>query len=136
MPFVMDASVTVCWAFPDEVHATAALALERIGADKAIVPTLWWYEIRNALIMNERRHRISASDTAAFLRLLSRLRISVDQAPEEPELLSLSRRRSLTVSDATYLELALRNGVALATLDGTLARAAQAEHVSLLAPAP
>jgi predicted nucleic acid-binding protein len=119
MPFVMDASVTVCWAFPDEVHATAALALERIGADEAIVPTLWWYEIRNALIMNERR-----------------LRIFVDPAPEEPELLSLSRRHSLTVYDATYLEVALRNGVVLATLDGALARAAQAEHVPLLAPAP
>jgi hypothetical protein len=68
MPFVIDASVAVSWALADEVHATAASAFRRIGADDAIVPTVWWFEIRNALIMNERRRRISAPDTAAFLR--------------------------------------------------------------------
>jgi predicted nucleic acid-binding protein len=136
MPFVMDASIAVSWAFPDEAHATAASAFQRIGTDSAIVPALWWFEIRNALLMNERRRRISPPDTAAFLRTLSRLRIAVDRAPEDAELLSLSRRHRLTVYDAAYLELALRNNLPLATLDALLARAAQAEHLPLLAPAP
>lgn len=74
MPFGMDASVVACWAFPDEVHAIAALALQRIGADEAHVPGLWWFEVRNALIINERRGRITEPDTTAFLHRLSRLR--------------------------------------------------------------
>jgi predicted nucleic acid-binding protein len=134
MPFVIDASVAVSWAFPDEVHPTAASAFQRIGTDNAIVPTLWWFEIRNALIMNERRRRISAPDTAAFLRTLSRLRIVVDRAPKDAELLSLSRHHRLAVYDASYLELALRNNFPLATLNTRLARAAQAENLPLLAP--
>ncbi len=86
--------------------------------------------------MNERRHRISAPDTAAFLRTLSRLRIVVDRAPEDAELLSLSRRHRLTVYGASYLELALRNNLPLATLDTRLSRAAEAENLPLLTPAP
>ena len=134
MPFVMDASVVACWAFPDEVHATAALALRRIAADEAHVPSLWWFEIRNALIINARRGRITEPDTAAFLHRLSRLRITLDQSPSESELMALSRRHRLTAYDASYLELASRHGWPLATLDNRLAQAAQAENVPLLEP--
>jgi hypothetical protein len=54
MPFVLDASVTVCWAFEDEDHPYAGLALQRIRADTALVPSLWWFEVRNTLVINER----------------------------------------------------------------------------------
>ena len=64
MPFVLDASVAACWAFDDEDHPVAALALERIRADEARVPSLWWFEVRNTLIVNERRGRLTESDTA------------------------------------------------------------------------
>jgi predicted nucleic acid-binding protein len=86
MPFVLDASVTACWAFLDEVHPVAASALRRIQADEAFVPTLWWFEIRNTLLVNERRQRINESDTFAFLRTLARLRITLDHSPEDAEL--------------------------------------------------
>ena len=59
MPFVLDASVAACWAFDDEDHPVAAVALERIRADEAIAPSLWWFEVRNTLIVNERRGRLS-----------------------------------------------------------------------------
>jgi predicted nucleic acid-binding protein len=132
MPFVLDASVAACWAFEDEDHPVAALALERVGADEACVPSLWWFEVRNTLIVNERRGRLTESDTTAFLRALARLNIAVDRSPDEADVLMLARRRRLTVYDAAYLELARREGVPLATLDTALAAAARAERAPLL----
>jgi predicted nucleic acid-binding protein len=132
MPFVLDASVAACWAFDDEDHPVAALALERIRTDEALVPSLWWFEVRNMLTVNERRGRIAEADTAAFLRSLSRLGVAVDRSPDEGAVLSLARRRRLTVYDASYLELALREALPLATLDAELARAARAEGQPLV----
>jgi predicted nucleic acid-binding protein len=88
------------------------------------------------LIVNERRGRLAEADTSAFLRGLSRLGITVDHAPEEFEVLALSRRQRLTVYDASYMELARREGIALATLDTDLIRAARAEHLPLLGERP
>ena len=58
MSFVLDASVAACWAFEDEDHPTATLALERIRSDQARVPSLWWFEVRNTFIIHERRGRL------------------------------------------------------------------------------
>ena len=132
MPFVLDASIAVCWAFEDEDHPIAALALERMRTDEALVPSLWWFEVRNTLIVNEWRGRLAEADTAAFLRAVSRLGVVIDRSPEDAAVLTLARRHRLTVYDASYLELSLREGLALATLDADLARAARAERVSLL----
>jgi predicted nucleic acid-binding protein len=132
MPFVLDASITACWAFEDEDHPIAALALERVRTDEARAPGLWWFEVRNTLIVNERRGRLTEHDTAAFLRGLARLGVTVDRSPEEAEVLALARRHRLSVYDAAYLELAQRDGVALATLDGELAAAARGENILLL----
>lgn len=132
MPFVLDASVAACWTFEDEDHPVAALALERVRADEARVPSLWWFEVRNTLIVNERRGRLTESDTTAFLRALARLNIAVDRSPDEADVLVPARRRRLTVYDAAYLELARREGVPLATLDTALAAAARAERAPLL----
>jgi predicted nucleic acid-binding protein len=132
MPFVLDASVAVCWAFEDEDHPVAALSLERVRADEARVPSLWWFEVRNTLIVNERRGRLRESDTAAFLRALARLNVTIDRSPDEADVLALARRRQLTVYDAAYLELARRERLELATLDTALATAARAERAPLL----
>jgi predicted nucleic acid-binding protein len=136
MPFVLDASVAACWAFDDEDHPRAALALDRIRSDPALVPSLWWFEVRNTLLVNERRGRLTESDTTAFLRALARLTVTIDRVPGEESVLSLARRHRLTVYDAAYLELAQREGVPLATLDGMLERAAQAEDLLLLGEMP
>jgi predicted nucleic acid-binding protein len=132
MPFVLDASVAACWAFEDEDHPVAALAFDRIRADEARVPSLWWFEVRNTLIVNERRGRLKEADTTMFLRGLARLGVTVDRSPEEADVLALARRHRLSVYDTSYLELALRTGFPLATLDADLARAARAEKLPVL----
>jgi predicted nucleic acid-binding protein len=108
MPFVLDASIAACWAFEDEDHPRATLALERIRTDVARVPSLWWFELRNVLLVNQRRGRISELDTARFLRDLSHLGVTLDWSPDETALLNLARQYRLTVYDASYLELARR----------------------------
>jgi predicted nucleic acid-binding protein len=132
MSFVVDASVTACWAFGDEDHPVADAALERLRTDEAMAPALWWFEVRNILVVNERRRRLTEVDSAAFLRDLARLRVLLDRTPQESEVLRLARTHRLSVYDAAYLELAQRNGIALATLDTDLIRAARAEGVPLV----
>jgi predicted nucleic acid-binding protein len=135
MPFVLDASITSCWAFSDEDHPHAALAEKRLQSDPALVPGLWWLEIRNVLLINERRGRISEGKSAVFLHFLSGLPITSDRMPRETELFRLARTYRLTIYDACYLELAQRHGTALATLDTDLIRAAKAEAVPLIGDA-
>jgi predicted nucleic acid-binding protein len=131
MGLVLDASITLAWAF-QEVEPTASEVLERLRREEAIVPTLWWFEVRNGLVMGERRGLLTEQRTRRFLRDLSRIAAIVDSMPVETAVLTLARRRRLTVYDAAYLELALRRGLPLATLDRPLAGAAQAEQVALI----
>ena len=135
MAFVLDASITACWAFQDEDHPDAALALDQMRTEEAVVPCLWWFEVRNILVVNERRRRIAESDTTAFLLNLSRLRVRLDRLPEGDAVLRLARTHRLSVYDAAYLELAQREGLPLATLDADLRRAAAEEGVALLSRA-
>lgn len=131
MPFVLDASAALAWALP-EGGPTATAARARIARDEAVVPALWWFELRNGLIVNERRMRITAQETARFLQRVGRLAIVEDRSPDDAAALALARRHRLTVYDAVYLELALREGLPLATLDTALARAATAEGTPLI----
>lgn len=132
MPFVLDASVAASWAFQDEDHPAADLAFEHFRSDEAVAPSLLWFELRNILVVSERRKRLGQADTTAFLREFSRLPLRVDRSPDELEVLRLARSYQLSVYDAAYLELALREGLPLATLDTTLTKAAQAEGVRLI----
>ena len=132
MPFVVDASVAASWLLPDEVNGKADAAYDRLRDDTALVPGLWWYEMRNIFLINERRGRIDSAGTSRALALLAGLPILLDHAANEAELMALARRFRLTAYDAAYLELARREGVALATLDEPLARAARAEAVPLV----
>jgi predicted nucleic acid-binding protein len=132
MPFVVDASVAACWLMPDERHPLADAAYARIAGDPAITPVLWRFELRNLLLVNERRGRLDSAKTARALRLLRELPITIDSAEDEDTLMELARQHRLTVYDAAYLELALRRGFPLATLDTALASAARAEAVPLV----
>ena len=132
MAFVLDTSISACWAFQDELDPRADAAFVRIKSEEAVVPTLWWFEIRNILVVNERRKRITQSDTGVFLRDLAGLRIRVDREPEESVVLRLARTHRLSVYDASYLELALREALPLATLDAELTAAARAEGSGLI----
>ena len=132
MPFVLDTSIPACWAFQDEQDPRADAAYIRIRTEEAVVPSLWWFEIRNILVVNERRQWITESDTRVFLRDLAGLRIRIDREPEEGAVLRLARTHRLSVYDSSYLELALREAIPLATLDRELAAAARMEGTALI----
>lgn len=132
MPFVLDASTAASWAFEDEDDSRAARAFVRIEADVAVVPPLWKYEVLNTLIVSERRKRITSAETAVFQQDLSEMLIEVDSDESSTALLRLARDHNLSVYDAAYLELSLRRGLPLATLDKVLRKAAKKEGVALL----
>ncbi len=132
MPFVLDASIAAAWALQDEDEPAARAALKRIAVDEAVVPALFWYEIRNILVVSERRGRITEAQTRQFLRSLALLPIAVDSGPEEERVLGLARHHKLTSYDAAYLELAQRESIRLASLDDALLRAAKAEKTKVV----
>jgi predicted nucleic acid-binding protein len=116
-----------------ETTPRMASILGRMGRDEWIVPALWWFELRNALVVNERRRRLTEQETTNFLRALSLdMTITIEPVPEETAVMVLARRHRLTVYDAAYLELALRERLPLATLDVPLAEAARREDVEVL----
>ena len=132
--FVLDGSVTMAWGFEDEADDYAAAILERMPALQAHVPSLWPLEVANALLVGERRRRITPADTTRFLAILGALPITVDEetvAHAWADTMHLARAHNLSAYDAAYLELALRRGLPLATLDGKLKAAATAVGVSL-----
>lgn len=98
-----------------------------------IAPALWWVEVRNALVIAERKGRLTQEDTAAAVRAIDSLGVHLDQAPDGDSLLRLARTHGLTAYDAMYLELSIRQQRPLATLDRKLSTAAQAEGVTLTA---
>lgn len=125
--------MAAAWAFPDEGNVLTETAFERVHAGSATVPSLWWYEIRNVLLVNERRKRIMPDDLESFLSAVSHLNIEV-RPPEAGGLtLRLARKHGLTVYDASYLALSISLNLPLATLDKRLQKAAETEEVSLLA---
>ncbi|MCA8931117.1 MAG: type II toxin-antitoxin system VapC family toxin [Rhodospirillaceae bacterium] len=130
---MLDSSVAASWCLADERSELADRVLHMVEAGGFVVPPLFWYELRNVLIVNERRGRIDAARVADGLRLVSALPARIDSAHDEAVLLGLARAHTLSVYDAAYLELAKRLGTPLATQDQSLHRAAKAEAVELVA---
>jgi predicted nucleic acid-binding protein len=124
---VVDNSVSLSWCLGDESDVYAAAVLQALATMEARVPCLWPYEVANGLAISERRGRITAAEIGRALADLSALPITVDAAGHSwalTEVLALSRREGLTAYDAAYLELAMREGLPLATLDQQLREAA------------
>jgi predicted nucleic acid-binding protein len=138
--FVLDASVAVAWCFPDEHSARALAVLKSLTPDfRALVPSLWPLEVANVLLVGERRKRSSQADTTTWLSFLAALPITVDDethARAWSETLSIARAASISVYDAAYLDLAMRRGLPLATLDEKLKSAASAIGIALYAVPP
>jgi predicted nucleic acid-binding protein len=132
MRFVLDASIVITWAMHDEAQPQADLAFTCLQAGSAIVPGIWWYEVRNILIVNERRGRIDPADSMQFLRDLNAFRIDVQFPQDELRVIELARKHSLSIYDAAYLALAMREHLPLSTLDQRLESAARVEGVGLL----
>jgi predicted nucleic acid-binding protein len=136
MAFVLDASVTLGWCFRDEENAFAHRVLRRLRDDSAWAPAVWPLEVGNGFALAERRGRFSTADSAEALVILSDLPITVHALTLEDALgpvLDLARAQGLSVYDAAYLHLAMREGLPLATLDDDLRAAASRVGVSLIA---
>jgi len=133
---VLDASVTLAWALAGEVRSDDARALvERVADEAAVVPALWPLEVGNAMLSAERRNRIRPDRVDAVWRQLDDLPIEIDSETSIRAwnaTAKLARRHGLTLYDASYLELAQRRRLPLATFDGALARAAAAESVAIV----
>jgi predicted nucleic acid-binding protein len=134
--FVLDASVAVAWCFEDEATKFTENVLDLLsGGAEAVVPAIWPVEVANALLNAERRKRILLAQVTALLQRIAGLPIAVlpiDPARAFEHILPVARQQSLSGNDAAYLELALRQGLPLATLDEQLRRAAKSTGVVLL----
>ena len=131
MPVVLDNSIFLAWCMGDEDEPTASGAMQRIQEEGGVAPRIWWYELRNALLVNERRSRISPQQVRDTLADSLELGIEIEDQHDESLVLELARRFGLTVYDAAYLEVTLRRSLSLATLDRRLREAAEAIGVAL-----
>ena len=126
---MIDASVAIAWLLEDEDTPDTVSSLAATEDVETFVPQIWHFEIRNSLLMAERRGRIDRSQTAQRFRYLSNLSVQTDHEPNLDAAMQLARTHRLTFYDALYLELAKRRNAQLATLDKTLAAAASHEDV-------
>jgi predicted nucleic acid-binding protein len=133
---VVDCSVAMAWLFSDEATPQTVKLLERLASETALVPGWWFLEVANVLALAERKGRISTAQSVDFISELSKLdiRSEADSAERAFDyLLPLCRTHQLTSYDAMYLDLAVRTGLPLATLDEPLRKAAKKMGVKLLA---
>ncbi|WP_372616902.1 type II toxin-antitoxin system VapC family toxin [Falsiroseomonas sp.] len=135
MSFVIDNSVALAWCFADEQAPELMALLDRVAEAGAVAPGLWPLEAQNGLLMAERRQRVDAAQRAELARLLRELPIALDAETAEQawtDTIRLAERFGLSVYDASYLELAQRRRLPLATTDRALRSAAAAAGVPLL----
>lgn len=135
MKVVIDASVVLSWVLPDERNERAIAAYAAVDEDGAVAPVHFKIEFANALTVAARRGRISLEQRSDAIALADRVGIVFDMDSLETvwtSVPSLADRHRLTVYDALYLDVAMRRGLRLATLDGPLAEAAQRENVRLV----
>jgi predicted nucleic acid-binding protein len=132
--FVLDCSVAMTWCFEDEADLFADSVLAGLATDEAVVPGIWPVEVANVLAMCERWGRVNAAEIATFVNLLNSLPIRIDDQTAKNafgEAFRLARTHRLTAYDAAYLELALRSGCPLASLDTPLNETAAGLGVAL-----
>ena len=135
MSLVLDSSITVAWLYREEATKSVDEVFENLIQASAWVPALWHLEVANVLQIGIRRERHAADFRDRMLSDLSDFAIHVDPETHRQAwgvTSRLAERHQLTLYDAAYLELALRRGLPLATLDGDLRIAATAEKVQLL----
>ena len=128
MRFVLDNSVAMRWLLKDGsaerlAYADQVLGLLMQDSAQAIVPGVWPLEVANVIVKAQAKGLASEARAAVFIGLLGDMGISVDTRTAERAMgdtLQLARRYQLSSYDASYLELALREGLPLATLDADL----------------
>jgi predicted nucleic acid-binding protein len=133
--FVLDASLTLQWFLEDEADRGYSLAvLASLVEKRALVPILWFFKVGNGLLMAHRRKRITREQIDEFLMRLRRLPIDVaEQTPADIlELPALAQSHGLTNYDASYLDVAARSALPLATTDSLLRKASYAAGVKIV----
>ncbi len=136
--FVLDASVALAWCFPDEAESNlvAEKVIERLlRGDTAVATSFWPHEILNALLVGEKRKRITKALIQSFLDDLTALPVTLVSSSADAvftRIHSLARELDLTAYDAAYLAIALDSALPLATLDAALIRACKKAGVDLL----
>lgn len=133
MAFVLDTSIAAAWALLGGSSPLADAVAERLKDEVALVPSLWWYEVRNLFVASELRQRITPGDTAKFLEILASYPIQVEAAQDEQITLSFARQYNVSFYNAAYLAVAHRYRAPLATLDEKLQVAARSAGIALLA---
>lgn len=135
MAIVFDCSVTLAWFLKDERTAFTDSAFELLETAECWVPFLWRLEFPNALLFAERKKRVGREQRLEILDNAAQLVLRADNLlPDIRSLSALAERCGLTAYDASYLELALRSGSDLITLDRDLADAAAAQGVAVHSP--
>lgn len=132
--FVLDCSITMAWCFEDESDDYTDGVLEDLKEATAVVPAIWPLEVANVLLLAKKNKRITEVQAASFIDALSALPIVVDQSTTSRAMHSifvLAGQSDLTIYDAAYLELAIREEIPLLTLDKGVIKAAKKLHVSL-----
>lgn len=132
MAFVLDCSLAMAWVFPDEASEATTELRDRLADDRAFVPSLWPVEVGSVLLAATQRGRISTDEWTHICATLDALPIEIEPTSTScvwGSALALAHQHGLSVYDATYLELALRMRLPLATLDQGLAAAAQTAGV-------
>ena len=132
MSFVLDASVTLAWCFEDEATAETDELLAGLRTRSVMVPSIWVFEIANALTVGQRRGRLVEAKAVLFASTLRALPVEVAPAPPVASIMTVAMTHGLSAYDAAYLELAERTGLPLAALDGRLRAAAVAGGVHVL----
>jgi len=129
MEWVIDSSIALAWALPDETSKEAERFLSRLSIRSILwVPALWWYEMANALLMAQRRKRLTEAGRIRLMELYRKLPIRTDMMLDSDIMWhfhTLAMEYNLSAYDAAYLELAQRRGLGLATVDQHLHAAAQ-----------
>jgi predicted nucleic acid-binding protein len=133
---VLDASVTLAWCFPGEASAYADFTRLAARTSELIAPSIWPFEVANALLVAERRKRLRPGESRRFLELLGALDVEIEPGSTTiaAQCATAARDRELSVYDASYLELAIRRKARVATLDGNLAQAARKAGILLSPP--
>jgi predicted nucleic acid-binding protein len=133
--FVVDASVAAAWLLPEEATAYTEAMLAATAAGGAWVPALLLLEIGNLLLNAHRRRRIDAAKRIELVMAAAALPLRVDSVVLDLVALdTLALACDLTTYDATYLELAQRRALPLATLDRKLLAAMRRAGVPQAAP--
>ena len=133
---VIDASVALAWCFPDEGSAYADTVLVELRGNSILVPSVWALEVANGVLVGEWSKRLHQPEIRRFRTLLENLSVVQDlQSLSEyvRNVLPLAREHGLSAYDAAYLELSVRHGAPMATLDRKLRKAGQSAVVMLFA---